>query len=439
MRRTPLEAWICQKMGRPEQEFSRQALEAYQLAQLRKTLGMAQQKSSFYRRRLAGLSSEIQSLEEFQSYPFVTAEDIRCDALQMICVSQSEINRVVTLDTSGTSGPPKRLFFTRADQELTIDFFGVGMSSLVNPDDRVLILLPGELPGSVGDLLHLGLSRTGVFSLKHGPVKDPQAVLRQIQQEHITALVGVPVQVLALAYTWAADHSEKPCPIHRVLLSTDAAPCSLVKVLRDIWDCEVYQHYGMTEMGLGGGVSCEAQRGYHLREADLYFEVVHPGSGLPVAEGEMGEVVFTTLTREGMPLIRYRTGDLGRFLSGACDCGSGLKTLDFIHERMGSRVELGGGALALSDLDEVLFGLPGVADFNARVEQTQLSLTVFVFPGYQTSRDEVAAAVRSIPAVSRVGLSIECIPGLPPDLGKMSKRTIIFHILRKIAEEIKNV
>ena len=90
-----------------------------------------------------------------------------------------------------------------------------------------------------------------------------------------------------------------------VLLTTDYVPEAIVEFVERLWRCTVYNHYGMTEMGLGGGVECQARRGYHLREADLYFEIVNPQTEMPVVEGETGEVVFTTLTRRGMPLIRY--------------------------------------------------------------------------------------------------------------------------------------
>ena len=78
------------------------------------------------------------------------------------------------------------------------------------------------------------------------------------------------------------------------------------------------------------------RQGYHLRETDLYVEIVDPETGNPVLDGEPGEVVFTTLTRRGMPLIRYPTGDVSRFLPDPCPCGTVLKTLERIRNRLGS-------------------------------------------------------------------------------------------------------
>jgi phenylacetate-coenzyme A ligase PaaK-like adenylate-forming protein len=89
----------------------------------------------------------------------------------------------------------------------------------------------------------------------------------------------------------------------------------------------------MTEMGLGCAVSCEYQNGYHVREADLYLEIIDPDTGRPVPDGQWGEIVFTSLTRVGMPFIRYRTGDISRWKTESCRCGSKLKLLDYIQDR----------------------------------------------------------------------------------------------------------
>jgi phenylacetate-coenzyme A ligase PaaK-like adenylate-forming protein len=395
---TPLDPWIAGKLGGPER-LTGAAIEAYQLRQLRATLSLARERSRFYRQHLADAPQEINSLPDLARFPFTTARDIRDQALSFLCVSQDEIQRVVTLDTSGTTGAPKRLYFTRDDQELTIDFFQVGMSTFTYPGDRVLILLPGERPGSVGDLLALGLQRLNARPIKHGPVKDISQTLDVLQREKADGLVGIPTQVLALA------RHRPGLKLKTVLLSTDHVPEAVRRAIGQAWDCRVYNHYGMTEMGLGGGVECGAQRGYHLREADLYFEIVDPASGEPIPEGETGEVVFTTLTRRGMPLIRYRTGDLSRFVPGACPCGTALKTLEWIRRRLDGLLAVGsGGSLAMADLDEALFALDGVLDFSASMAQSgskdSLNLTVTALEGTGAFLGPaIEAALEAIPSV----------------------------------------
>jgi phenylacetate-coenzyme A ligase PaaK-like adenylate-forming protein len=126
----------------------------------------------------------------------------------------------------------------------------------------------------------------------------------------------------------------------------------------------------MVEMGLGGGVECEALDGYHLREADVYFEVVNPTTGEACSDGTMGEVVFTTLTRRGMPLIRYRTGDIARIIPQPCSCGSVLRRMERVRGKWDDTVRLGPDCtLTLSEMDESLFRLPGLLDYRPTISK----------------------------------------------------------------------
>ena len=331
---TPLDYWTAQKIGQGQGSLNREALAEYQLQRFQETLRLVTASSVFYRDRL-GLSAvrSVESLADIAALPFTTAEDLRQAGQQMLCVSQSCVSRVVTLTTSGTLGEPKRLWFTEDDQALTVDFFRIGMSTLVAPGDRVLILLPGERSGSVGELLARALESAGIVAIPHGPVSSPAATLQVIQSNKVNSLVGIPVQVQALT-RYAVQVAFQPLKMKSILLSTDHAADSLIREVEQIWQCRVFDHYGMTEMGLGGGVECAAHSGYHMREADLYFEIIDPDSGQLLPEGCEGEVVFSTLTRRGMPLIRYRTGDFSRFLPEQCACGTVLKRL----ARIGGRV-----------------------------------------------------------------------------------------------------
>ncbi|MDY0018474.1 MAG: AMP-binding protein [Anaerolineae bacterium] len=438
MHLTPLEPWIARKIGVAPEPLTRTAVDAYQLAKVRETLAWARTRSPFYAAHLADAPTELFSLEAFSAFPFTTPEELRASGLQFLCVSQDAIHRVVTLDTSGTTGDPKRLYFTKDDQELTIDFFHVGMSTFTDPGDRVLVLLPGERPGSVGDLLALGLARLGAVGIKHGLVRNPAETLMVMAQERVDGVVGVPTQVLSLA----RQSVESGLQLKSVLLSTDYVPRAIVAKLEQIWGCRVYNHYGTTETGLGGGVDCQARRGYHLREADLYVEIVDPATGVPLAEGMTGEVVFTTLTRRGMPLIRYRTGDLGRFIPGACPCGTVLRTLGWITDRRSNCVPLCGGTLRLSELDEALFPIPALLDFSAVLtadagrDCLTLEITAMRRSSLEAVSDGVRQALERLPVIV-AALRTKCFdlrvwahtedPALPPRFGKrtlMDGRTV---------------
>ncbi|MFZ4857167.1 MAG: DVU_1553 family AMP-dependent CoA ligase [Desulfuromonadaceae bacterium] len=404
MKKTPLENWITGTLLPPgDGALTRHHIESYQLEKVKSVVSTVRQKSSFYRTLLAGdYKRDIENLADFSTLPFTTAADVREQGMRMLCTSQDEIERVVTLQTSGTSGAAKRLFFTADDLELTVDFFRHGMMTMVEAGDTVIVFLPGELPGSVGDLLSRALGTVGVKAVIHGPVRELAAARSEILRHKAPCLVGIPTQILALARGEGADAIPSGW-VKSVLLSTDYVATAIKEELERLWGCRVFAHYGMTETGLGGGVECEARDGYHLREADLYTEIIDPDDGRPLPDGATGEVVFTTLNRVGMPLLRYRTGDLARIIADPCPCGTVLKRLSRVTGRIESMLKMQGATLCMADLDEMLFPVAGLLNFTAEVttlagaDQLHLSLQVCEGEG-----ERVAEAVTQ--AVSNSGL-----------------------------------
>lgn len=430
----PLDAWTAAKLGRNGSSWSHSDLAAFQTIRLRETVAWAKQRSPFYKRLLANFDvATLDRPDGLHHLPFTTAEDLRRNDPSLVCLSQSEISHVVTLDTSGTSGAPKRLFFTSEDMEATTDFFLHGMHLPARAGDRVLILFPGERPGSVGDLLAKALLRMGATPIIAGWPQDPAATAALLRREHPDVVAGMPVPMLAVARHTAAA-GLPPIRIKRVLLSADHVADSVRQSLAKLWGCEIFEHYGMTEMGLGGGVDCTAHAGYHMRESELLIEVIDPASGEPVAKGETGEVVFTTLNRRGMPLIRYRTGDLSRLLSGTCACGSPLVRLERLHRRIGGGIRLDGGSeLTIAMLDECLFDIDDVADFNAVYRDetpSRLDLEVTAVNGGAMDEIRLQAAVRKalagIPHLATA--SIRLTVSVSPDRSiprRAGKRTIV--------------
>lgn len=374
-----MDTWILNKIGynihnNLDKDSLRRILDKYQLRKLKENLCYVKENSIFYKEFLKNISvKDINTFKDFENVPFTTPKHLKDGPLKFLCVSQSEISRIVSLNTSGTSGTPKRIYFTKQDQELTVDFFHKGMRCIVQKGDKVLILLPGETPGSVGDLLCRGLERDNVCAFKFGPIKDPRDVAKLIEKEKINCIIGIPIQVLALSREQEDIFNKY---ITRVLLSTDYVPQTLINQLSSD-KCMVFTHYGMTEMGLGGGVECHALNGYHMREGDLYFEVINPNTQKRVNDGQYGEIVFTTLTRTGMPLIRYRCGDIGRFISTPCLCGSMLKTMERISGRIENSVELFENKyLYMKDLDEVLLKRKEISNYEVSLEKCEVSSVV---------------------------------------------------------------
>ncbi len=363
---TSLEAMIGRSIGRSSTPLSRSDIEGYQTERLCSLIDFCRERSTFYRRTLtdAGVTT-INGMESLTDLPLTCEDDLRCHGSRMVCVSQDAVSRIITLQSSGTTGNPKRLHFTAADLQLTLDFFHHGMLSLVAPGQKVAILLPGATPDSTGHMLAQALKRMKVSATILGLVDNPALTAGTLHELQPDVLVGFPVQLLAITRMAAALNLQLG-PIRSVLLCSDYIPESLSTQLAKSLACEVFNHYGTVETGLGGGVDCGAHCGLHLREADLLFEIIDPQTTTPLAIGQWGEIVVTTITRSGMPLIRYRTGDRGRLLPGPCPCGSHIRRLDRVFGRIHQIRTLGNGdQLALQTLDELLFPLPGLLDFRA--------------------------------------------------------------------------
>ena len=433
---TPIESWIHEKIGGESGLLTREALTRYQMGALQATVDFALKNVPFYQKKLAPFSEKrITSPSDLLALPFTEAEDIRRAPLQFIGVSQGEIARAVTLKTSGTTASPKRIFFTEGDLELTVDYFAHAMADFVTPGRRVLIFMPGPQPESIGQLIRRGLGRMGVKGIVAGPVTDPSQAADLINDHEPECLIGIPTQMLQLA---RREGIRARCQerIKNVILSADYVPCAITRAIETAWNCSVFNHYGMTEMGYAGGVECHAGHGYHFREADLYIEIIDPASGDPVQDGEMGEVVFTTLTRKGMPLIRYRTGDLARFLKGRCPCDTILKRMAPVCGRRHGAVSLKNGALlTLADLDEALFSVPDLLNYHAKItrirEGETLTIAFFsVSSDRESNRHAVHEAVSQIQIIQdalfqgALTLSIEEEQNAPCATTGMIKRTL---------------
>ncbi|MGD9365837.1 MAG: AMP-binding protein [Desulfobacteraceae bacterium] len=329
---TPLDAWVKSKIGlAAHRELTRPVLAAYQLERLRITLEYVMRCSPFYRRRFAAHTLEsLQLLSDLARWPLTTADDLRKDPLAFLCISQGAVERVVTLPSRSPEEAPIRLFFSAADLELAVDFFHHGFATAVARGQRMLVMMPCRSSYSVGDLLSRGLTRLSVRAVVHGPMQSPREAVAAILQNRIDCLVGVPSEMAALSH-YPGREQIPAGQIKSIWLGTQNTRRGVAGEIGQAWGCRVFQHYGAAEMCPGGGVQCGVRDGFHLREADLYIEIVDPDTGQPAADGTSGEVVVTTLTREAMPLVRFRTGHRAAVMAAPCRCGTVLRRLGNIN------------------------------------------------------------------------------------------------------------
>jgi len=332
--RSPLDAWLAARIsrqGRAElSALAEPVVEAWQMRELRRTLAWARHASGFHARRLenAGLDA-LHCRADMARLPRMSAQDLAAPGL--LAVSQDEIARVVSLSTSGTSGPPKRLHFSEADLARTREFFAIGMRTMCGQGDAVLVLLPGRREFGVADLLSRALPEIGAHAVLPPEGWTAEELPDLIAASGVTTLIAAPTQLARLLELPASAFLGR---VRAVLSSAEPLDATLRKLVETTWNCAVYDHWGMTETGYGGGVECAAHSGYHLREADLLVEIADPLTGAPLPDGEVGEILVTTLGERAMPLLRYRTGDAGRILPAPCPCGSRLRRLGPVAGRL---------------------------------------------------------------------------------------------------------
>lgn len=335
-----------------DQFIPTEELAAYRTDCLRRQLAWAKEHSLFYRRHLAGIDPATARLEDL---PFTTASDVAEYGAEMVCLPAGDVARIVTLRTSGSSGAGKRLYFSRRDLDRTAEFFAVGMGYLCGPGDRVLVALPGRAPDGLGRLLQTGLETLGAEVLLWGGLDDMEAAAKACLDFRPHTIVSAAALLRRLALTVPTLRPRN------VLLSTDYVAQSAVETIRRLWQCDVFTHYGLTETGYGCAVECPAHAGQHIRHDELILEIVEPGGTRSLPPGRWGEIVLTTLRREAMPLIRYRTGDKGRLLDAPCPCGSRLPRLD----RVPGRLELLESPVSVYALDECLLACDDIRDYRA--------------------------------------------------------------------------
>ena len=335
----------------------RETIEARQLKKLNRLLTREKERGGFYRE----LPERLFSLADLSSLPFTTEEDLAKNAAGLLLCSQSEITRVLSDATSGTTGEAKRVFYTEGDCERTVELFMAGLGELIFPGGVTMICFPFSGPFGLGELIAEAVERLGARPLKLGIGLSYGEFRAVMEKEKPDAFVGMPVQLLSILRVCGRGS------LRRALVSGDACPEAVIKGCEDILGSKLFPHYGSREMALGGAISCPAHAGMHLRENHVIAEIVDEnGKALP--PGEWGELAITTIGMEAMPLIRYRTGDRTRVIPGICPCGSEVRRLDTV-----SRLD---GGEELAALDETLFSLSFVADYRAERRDGKLFLEV---------------------------------------------------------------
>lgn len=377
-----LEIWIHNKIraefkgskefreaiGRDELgEIKNQDVTEYQLHKLRKMLEYVSENSYHYRKVLndAGIRpSDIRTIKDMEKIPVTDPSELAAEPFQFLCASQSKVMRAFT--TSGTSGTRKRLFYTRNDVLNIIDSIAAALKAQGMTDgDTLQIMFPAVAAWDPSLMLD-GACKIAGFSSVVASTADVDEQVKLMKENHTTMMIGLTSFIYRISVLAKDKHDLRSMGIKAIICSAEPLPEAMRRELISIWGCKVVAQYGMTEMGLASSIECGAYDGLHVNNADFIVEVVDPATGKQLGEREEGEMLWTSLSMEGTPLIRYRTRDLSCIIEPPCKCGfgTGIK-IGKIMGRMDAQTKIGYGQKIYPLLfDEVVLAVPGVLSYD---------------------------------------------------------------------------
>ena len=342
----------------PEMEtMSRPEIEKLQLERLKKTIAHCMD-SEFYKKRFAEHNlkpEDIQTLADIRKIPFTTKQDLRDNyPFGLSCVPMEKVVRLHS--SSGTTGTPTVILHTQRD-----------LDEWANAVARCLYMVglrPGDIfqnssgygmfTGGLG--FQYGAERLGMLTVP-AAAGNTKRQIKFITDFGTTALHAIPSYTGRL-YEVMQDMGIDPrknTKLKTLIIGAEPHTDEQRKRIEDMLGVKAYNSFGMSEMcGPGVAFECKEQNGLHIWEDYYIVEIVDPETLEPVPEGEVGELVLTTLNREAMPLLRYRTRDLTRILPGECPCGRHHRRLDRMKGRSDDMMILKGVNIFPMQIEEVL-------------------------------------------------------------------------------------
>ncbi|MFA0814860.1 MAG: phenylacetate--CoA ligase family protein [Anaerofustis sp.] len=320
-------------------------------------------KSEFYKMKYEQYGfdpRDIQTMDDFLKIPFLSKEDLR-DAypLKIQAVEDEQIVRIHS--SSGTTGLPVIIPYTQEDVDTWAEMMSrcyrtAGITNL----DRIQIT-PGYGLWTAGIGFQLGCERLGAMAIPMGP-GNTEKQLQMMNDLGATVITATSSYCLLLAEEIAKRGMRESVKLKKGVIGSERWGEKMKERIIQELGIDLYDIYGLTEIyGPGISISCDADCGLHYWDDYLYFEVIDPQSGQPVPDGEYGELVITTLTKQGAPLIRYRTRDITRLLSGECSCGSPYPRHDRIIGRVDDMTKVKGVNIYPAQIDDLLKATDGAS------------------------------------------------------------------------------
>ncbi len=342
--------------------MSRAEIREIQLGRLQRTIQRVYERVPFYRERMdaIGLKPEhIKTLKDIEKMPFTVKTDLR-DHYPFGLFAEPMENIVRLHASSGTTGKPVVAGYTRDDLENWAECMArlVTAAGARRSDIAQVSFGYGLFTGALG--LHQGLEKIGatVVPISSGNTERQINLMRDFGA---TVLIGTPSYALYMAEVAEKMGALKDIHLRCGIFGSEASTEEMRRELEKRWGCLVTENYGLTEvMGPGVAGECEYKCGMHINEDHFLCEIIDPATGETLPEGEQGEMVITTLTKQGMPMIRYRTRDLTRLIAEPCACGRTLMRMEKIKGRTDDMLIVRGVNLFPSQIETVLLGVEGI-------------------------------------------------------------------------------
>ena len=332
-----------------------------QLALVAERIGAMREAGSFYGKRLAACGIDrVETAEDFRRLPFSEKKDLR-DAypLGLMSVSEEEIIRIHS--SSGTTGKPVIVPYTRKDvEDWAIQFARCYAMAGITNRDRIQIT-PGYGLWTAGIGFQAGCERLGAMAVPMGPGNTDKQIQMMIDMKS-TVLCATSSYALLLAEEIEKRGVRDAIHLKTGIIGSERWGAKMRASIEEKLGIQTYDIYGLTEIyGPGIGITCDAHTGIHYWDDYIYLEIIDPVTGENLPDGAWGEIVITTLRKEGAPLIRFRTHDLSRIIPGKCGCGREYPRIDTIEGRTDDMVKIKGVNLFPSQIEEILQTFPEVS------------------------------------------------------------------------------
>lgn len=349
-----------------KETLPREEIERIQLKRLKKQVKNVYKNSPFYRKKMKELGvkpGDIQTLEDVRLLPFTTKDDMRDTyPFGLFAVPKEKIVRYHC--TSGTTGNPTVVGYTRNDMKVWKECIArlVTAAGVTYHDTAHISFGYGLFTGGFG--LHQGLEKVGagVVPMSSGNTKKQIKLMKDFEA---TVLIGTPSYALRLAET-AREMGLDPAQDLKLRVGCfggEGSTEAMREKLNEAFGMFATENWGMCElMGPGVAGECSELSGMHISEDHFLVEIIDPVTGEPVPEGEKGEVVVTPLTKEAIPLLRYRTKDISAVHKERCACGRTTARLEKIDGRTDDMMIISGVNVFPSQIEEVLYNIPGIGD-----------------------------------------------------------------------------